>query len=270
MTALYLAVALGVVWWPVTRTESRLHRLRDAARRRSPMPTPAVLVCALPLVLTVLAGVPAGVSSAVVAAGLIWQWQRTRRVRRRDGEIAALLLALSVMIAELSVGAPPARACTAAARELRSAEGVSGAVADGLAAMSGRAELGGDVLDTAAAGHPDRGDAASWRRVAVAWHLADRHGLPMIELLESVRSDLLERRQFAARTHAGLAGPRATAAVLAGLPVIGVLLGQLMGANPLAVLLGGGPGGALLIVGTALSMAGWVWAQRITERAARR
>ena len=216
------------------------------------------------------AGIAAGLSAALVAAGVTWQWRRTRRVRIGEEETADLLLALSVMIAELSVGAPPAHACAAAARELQPDDGSSGAVACGLAAMSGRAELGGDVLDRPPADDLDHGDDASWRRIAVAWQMADRHGLPMIELLESVRSDLLERRQFAARAHAGLAGPRATATVLAGLPVIGVLLGQLMGADPLGVLLGGDLGGILLIVGTALSMAGWVWAQRITDRAARR
>ncbi|MDY6808847.1 MAG: type II secretion system protein F [Actinomycetota bacterium] len=270
MIPLLLAAALCVVWWPVTRTEHRLGNLRGAKARRASMPARVVAVVALPVGLAVGAGVAAALSAALVAAGLLWQWHRTRRVRRRDQETTDLLLALSVMIAELSVGAPPAHACAAAARELHSSHGPSGAVAGGLTAMSGRAELGGDVLDRAPAGQPDLGDDASWRRIAVAWQMADRHGLPMIELLESVRSDLLERRQFAARTHAGLAGPRATAAVLAGLPVIGVLLGQLMGAEPLTVLLGSDLGGILLVVGTAMAMAGWMWAQRITDRAARR
>ena len=69
-----------------------------------------------------------------------------------------------------------------------------------------------------------------------------------------------------ARTEAGLAGARATATVLAGLPVLGVGLGQLMGAAPLGILLAGGLGGIMLVVGTALVCAGLLWTDRIAAR----
>ncbi|MFD4181263.1 hypothetical protein ACFWPB_09120, partial [Rhodococcus sp. NPDC058514] len=65
---------------------------------------------------------------------------------------------------------------------------------------------------------------------------------------------------------AGLAGARATAAVLACLPVLGIALGQLMGAGPLRVLLSGGLGGLLLILGTLFVCAGLLWTDRITGR----
>lgn len=65
-----------------------------------------------------------------------------------------------------------------------------------------------------------------------------------------------------------MAGARATAAILAGLPVLGVLLGQLIGAQPLRFLLGGHAGGWLLVVGTMLVCGGLLWSDRITDRVA--
>jgi tight adherence protein B len=88
----------------------------------------------------------------------------------------------------------------------------------------------------------------------------------MADLVQSVREDLVARRRFAERTRAALAGARATATVLAGLPVLGVLLGEAMGARPVAVLLGGGLGGILLVVGVTLVVAGLAWTRRITEK----
>src|SRR5699024_11225229 len=77
---------------------------------------------------------------------------------------------------------------------------------------------------------------------AAAWRLAEQHGLGMADLLETVRDDLTARRDHARRIDAGMAGARATAAVLAALPALGIALGQPMGAAPLSVLLGGGIG----------------------------
>ena len=50
-----------------------------------------------------------------------------------------------------------------------------------------------------------------------------------------------------------MAGARTTAAVLAGLPVLGIGLGQLIGADPSSFLLSGGAGGWLLVIGVALA-----------------
>ncbi|AZG47445.1 type II secretion system F family protein [Gordonia insulae] len=264
MTLVLLAVAVAVHWWPATRVEHRLTTLNVSVRSAPSVPWTVIGACAAPVVAMIAGSGQVAVAVSLVCVTLMWRRRRSRRTRGQEQEASDLALALSVMIAELSVGAPPAHACASAARELARARADSPVVA-GLGTMAGRAELGGEVVaEGEASGH------LSWRRVGVAWQLADRHGLPIVELLESVRADLLARKQFAARTRAGLAGPRATATVLAGLPVIGILLGELMGAHPLGVLLGGRLGGLLLIIGTALSMAGLVWADRITDRVANR
>ncbi|MBS4101264.1 secretion protein F, partial [Tsukamurella paurometabola] len=93
-------------------------------------------------------------------------------------------------------------------------------------------------------------------------------GIGMGELLASVREDLRARERYERRAHSALAGARATAQVLAALPVLGVAMGQLIGADPLGTLLGTGAGGALLVVGTCLTCAGLLWSRAIADRAA--
>jgi len=57
--------------------------------------------------------------------------------------------------------------------------------------------------------------------------------------------------------------------VLAGLPLLGIALGQAIGAAPLALLLRDTTGGLLLVVGTVLVCLGLWWTERITARAVR-
>ena len=89
------------------------------------------------------------------------------------------------------------------------------------------------------------------------------HGLAIAALMRAAQRDIVERQRFSARVTAGMAGARATAAILAGLPVLGVLLGQLIGARPLSFLLSGSAGGWLLVVGSTLACGGLLWSDRI-------
>ncbi|MGY2063275.1 hypothetical protein ACW9HQ_50995, partial [Nocardia gipuzkoensis] len=104
-------------------------------------------------------------------------------------------------------------------------------------------------------------------RIADAWQLADQYGLALADLLATARSDLLARIRFRDRTSAALAGPRATAAVLAALPLLGITLGHLMGASPLTILLHPGPGTLLLPLGAALACTGVLWTDALTRKA---
>ena len=96
-----------------------------------------------------------------------------------------------------------------------------------------------------------------------------RNGVPTASLLEALRRDLVQRAEFVARTEAGLAGPRATAMVLAGLPVLGLGLGELMGAHPVGVLLGSPFGSILLVLGVVLAAVGVVWSDAIVDKVLR-
>lgn len=106
-------------------------------------------------------------------------------------------------------------------------------------------------------------------RVAAAWHVAEERGVALADLLDAVRRDLAGRIRFRSRTEAGLAGARSTAAVLAGLPLLGIAPGQAIGDAPLALLLRDTTGGLLLVVGAVLVCLGLWWTERITARAVR-
>jgi tight adherence protein B len=168
--------------------------------------------------------------------------------------------ALEVLVGELRAGAHPARAFAVAAAESPGAVGIS------LQRVAARSRLGADVAAGLSAAQADSAIPAYWRRLAVFWDLAAQRGLGMAVLMQAAHEDIVDRRRFGERIHAELAGARATAAILAALPLLGVFLGELIGARPVHFLLGGGLGGVLLVTGTGLIAAGLAWADRIIER----
>lgn len=264
------ALGAAVLLWAPARAELRIGGLfgPDAARRRADLTS--VLAVGVPVSALVFVGVGLALATAILVAVVGWIRRRRRSERDHQRRLDDLLMALSLMIAELSVGAPQVHACEVAAAELRrraSDDANRSEIADGLEAMACRASLGGATVEAVESGDEAlESDAASWRRIGIAWQTAERHGLPMIDMLTALRSDLSARRGFVDRTRAGLAGPRATAMVLAGLPLLGIALGQATGADPLRVLMGEGLGGILLVVGCGLAAAGVVWAERITGK----
>lgn len=211
-------------------------------------------------VVVVLLGSPAVSAAATLAVATGWM-RRRRNERRRRGrrEGMAVAAALEVMVGELRVGAHPANAFAASAAES------DGAVAAAFRTAAARAGLGADVAAGLRSVGRHSAVPALWDRVAVGWQLADEHGLAMSGLMRAVQRDVSERLGFADRVDAGLAGARATAITLASLPVLGLVLGQLVGAHPVRFLLGDGAGGWLLVIGTALVCAGVTWADRIIE-----
>ena len=212
-------------------------------------------------VLTVLLLPPAVVvATAILAATLGARRHRTRRTRRRLADSQRLAAALETLVGELRVGAHPVTAFGVAAAECE------GPVGDSLRAVAARARLGADVAAGLRAVAESSSVPVQWNRLAVCWQLAAEHGLAISVLMRAAQRDIVERHRFTARVEAGLAGARATAVILAALPVVGVLLGQLIGARPVAFLLGGGVGGWLLVVGVVLVCVGLVWADRLTDR----
>lgn len=231
------------------------------AKRPRRRPPAALAVIGLPFVVAAAVAAPAATLSGVLAASMAQvrrRHRRRRRLRRTEGDRMAA--ALQTVVGELRVGAHPVRAFGTAAAESGGDLGVA------LRAVAARARLGSDV----AAGLRQIGSASVvpvyWSRVEVCWRLAAEHGLPMSLLMRAAQRDILERQRYTDRVQAALAGARATAAILAGLPVLGVVLGELVGAQPVRFLLGGG--GWLLVAGTGLVCAGVGWADRIIDRLA--
>lgn len=214
----------------------------------------AVAVVVMPLT-TVLSG---ALASAVVGA----RYRRRRRSRRGTEEARALEAGLDVLVGELRVGVHPVRAFDVAADE------TAGAVSAALRAVAARARLGADVAAGLRAAAASSALPQLWERLAVCWQLASDHGLAIATLMRAAQRDIVERQRFSSAVASGLAGARATAAILAGLPLLGLLLGQLIGAQPLRFLSDGHAGGWFLMAGVALTCAGLWWSDRITDRVA--
>lgn len=257
VAAALLAVAL------VTAPPRRRRLCGAKTTHRSRRMAAVVVIAAALGAIVSLVSPAAAVAGALVATvvGLRLRRRRRRRCRRTQGE--SMAAGLRTVVGELRIGAHPVRAFDTAATE---AADPGGAVATALRALAARARMGSDV----AAGIADLGSASAlpvhWSRVEVCWRLAADHGLPISLLMSAAYRDIVERQRFSDRVDAALAGPRATAMILAGLPVFGVALGHLIGAQPLRFLLGGG--GWLLVTGVTLVCAGLGWADHIIDRLA--
>lgn len=263
--AFLVLLAGAALCWPSRVPAHRLRALlggrptRPARPRRGPG---RLLTVAMPsLAALAVCGPGAALAAAVGAATLHTRWRHRNRAR---GELAAaesMADAVQGLVTELRAGAHPVAAAEAAARDAREP------AAAVLATVAATARLGGD-LATALHRFTDTNPAIvpALRPLVHAWDLAHRHGLPLADVLDSVWRDVSTRVRFAGRVRARLAGPRASGAVLAGLPLLGILLGEAMGADPLRVLLGTGAGQALLAVGVCLACAGVGWVARLTSR----
>ncbi|MCE0768347.1 secretion system protein [Pseudonocardia kujensis] len=253
-------LAAALVCAPGSSAARRLRVLVPAGTTRTSVVPPfRVLVVLGGAGLGLLLGGPAGAAAGAAAAEVVRR--RRARARARAGATTAateLAEAVSRIVEELRSGAHPATA-------------LDGARADGplaaqaLAPAAAAARLGDDVPAALRRAAGARADlvAAELRRLAGAWSLADRHGAPLADLLSGTLADLRWRLAFEARVRARLAGPRATAGVLTALPVLGLGLGHLLGADPLGVLRGSLLGQVLLVVGSGLLLAGLLWSDRI-------
>jgi tight adherence protein B len=273
IAAAFLAAALFC--WPAGA--GRL-RLADLRRRPSAPPTsgfvPVLAAWASPrgelvlVVLTTAAGALmaglAGGLAAVMVAGTASACHRVSRARREMATATTELSdALGILVAELRAGAHPADAVRAAADRHTEA---AGEVVLALATVSAAARLGGDVPAALRGAGPAQ-LRCWWQRLAAAWSLAEQHGIALADVLDAVRCDTEHRVRFTTEVQARLAGPRATAVVLAWLPLLGLALGQAVGAAPLRVLSGTSSGHVLLVTGTALACAGMWWSARLISRA---
>ena len=258
-----LLTGLALLCWPDTRAPARLRAIagpNPRKRLRTPHPSAAATMAAAVVAGWLVAG-PGGVVAATLLAATIRRQLRARAESRRtltatDG----LAEALRALVAGLRTGAHPASAAESAAEDAHPETATT------MRAIAAAARLDGDlttVLDTART--PALAEAL--RRVGRAWQLAQRHGLPLADVLDAVRRDLEQRARFTRQVLARMAGPRSSAVVLSLLPVVGVALGVTVGADPLGVLTGTGPGQVLLVTGVTFMCVGIAWSGRITNRA---
>lgn len=110
------------------------------------------------------------------------------------------------------------------------------------------------------------GQAADWQQLAATLSLAQQTGMPLSQILYRL-ADALEAGEDANQAReAASAGPKATANLLAWLPVAGLGLAHMLGAS-LGELLTTLTGWILLLAGAALAFAGRIWTNRMMKTA---
>ncbi|OSC61614.1 hypothetical protein B5181_26930, partial [Streptomyces sp. 4F] len=139
----------------------------------------------------------------------------------------------------------------------------SGGLGDGQTAVLAAARFGGDVPVALAAAARQPG-AEGLRGLAACWRVAVDQGAGLAAGLEGA---LRAERDQRCDLRAQLAGARATAVMLAGLPLFGLLLGSALGSDPLRVLLHTGAGLGCLLAGGVLEGLGVWWVTRIVRKA---
>ncbi|GAB3443137.1 type II secretion system F family protein [Actinophytocola sediminis] len=263
-------LCLAVLCWPTRPTSTRLHTLRPPARprwrRRPPRPGAVTLTCASVVVGWLIAGPLAAAAAALTTATAMRRWRargdHTRSLTATEG----IADATRSLVAALRAGAHPADAAESAAEDAHPS------AAGPMRAIAAAARLDGDLdraMRTAATGLPTTLPTVL-ARLSRAWALAQRHGLPLADVLDAVVRDLDQRVRFTRRVLANMAGPRTSATVLTVLPALGIAIGQLIGANPLHVLTATPAGRVMLLLGAVFLCAGIAWCARLTNQAVAR
>jgi tight adherence protein B len=275
MTLCWLAAGLAVLCWPVPRlTERRLRWLAVSERlvaprscrlaERSPRQPSGRLVFAIVAAITATSALTVSipVAAAVAAAtGTVGALVLRVTTRRRDTAAdVALAGAVGLLCAELAVGSSRASA-------LRAAADLPGPWQRGFGRASEAAARGDDPMSALRA---DTGPShPAVQALITAWGVSDRTGTALAGVMSRVEADLTARRDQSRQLAVAVAGARSSAALLAGLPLLGIGLGSALGARPLALLFGSTSGQVLLAVGVVLDVLGVMWTARIIDGAER-
>ncbi|MFF4160605.1 type II secretion system F family protein [Streptomyces sp. NPDC001678] len=191
-----------------------------------------------------------------LAVPLVRRWLAAReRQRERERRESAVIDMCGTVAGELRAGRQPG----AAVSGLRET-----GLGPGWPAVPAAARFGGDVPDALRkAGR--RPGAEGLQGVAACWRVAVDGGAGLAAGLERVAAALGAERDQREDLRAQLAGTRSTAVMLALLPVLALLMGAALGAEPLRVLLHTPTGLGCLLLGGLLECAGIAWTQRIVR-----
>ncbi|OLF15861.1 type II secretion system F family protein [Actinophytocola xanthii] len=256
-------LALAALTWPPGQPARRLRALHFARHpTRSWRPPRLSLITSICLAVPtgwLAADLPGAAAAALLATTLHRRWRARTDLRRSLAATDGLTEALRSLVAALRAGAHPAHAAETAAADAHPAAAAS------MRAISATARLDGDIHR--ALSMTESPTPTVLARIAQAWSLAQRHGLPLADILAATVRDLEQRQRFTRQVTARMAGPRASATVLALLPLLGITMGEAVGAHPIHVLTTTAVGQALLLAGVALQCAGTTWCARLTSQA---
>lgn len=196
------------------------------------------------------------VAAAVASIGVMRLTAASRHARDAAGRRRQVVEACEEIAGALRAGQPLAAALDGAASawpELRRA--------------AGAAHLGGDVPEALRSVATLPG-ATTMGRLAGAWQLCARTGAGLAFAVEQVLDTARAEQSTLLLVDSELASARATSRLVTALPVVVLLAAQGIGADPWHFLLATVPGGACLLVGVILTVAGLEWIERIARDAA--
>jgi tight adherence protein B len=187
--------------------------------------------------------------------------RRLTRDRSRDAASGSreLVTLLEGLAGALRAGLTPVRALAVTRSAVADGPDPLRALVDRLAAAS----AAGGPLAPVWRGAAERLDSPALHAVAEAWGLTERHGAPVVDVLDTLVAALRDQARTEAAVATALAAPRATAALLGALPLGGVVLGELVGVHPVSVLLGTPAGRVAGAMGLVASLGGRLWMRRL-------
>lgn len=188
-------------------------------------------------------------------------WARVKRpsaARTAESWHVASIELCQALSAELAAGRTPGEALTRALAAVDLPRPLNPLVA--------AARDGGDVAAAFREVAPAQG-GEGLRRLAACWEVSVSVGAGLSGLVDRVGNSLRAAQAHRGEVSAQLAGPRATARMLAALPALGLLMAAGLGMNPLGFLFGSVPGLGCLVVGVALDVCGLWWTHRMSSRA---
>jgi tight adherence protein B len=202
------------------------------------------------------------VAGLAIASVVVSRVRRNLRAASARDQCAAATVEITFALAgELRAGRTPAQALAAVA-------GVAGPLRPALEAAGAAVAVGADPARELARAAVLAG-AERLHYVAAAWAVAESAGGRVAVVLERLSEAMDCDDELRQELDAAMAGPRATMVLLAGLPLLGLALGQAVGAHPLGLLVHRPLGWGLLSAATILDGLG-VLATRAIARSALR
>jgi tight adherence protein B len=261
LAALSLAAAIAMSGRrrPAERLSSRPDETAQPTVSRGALWLAAALVGSA---IVALRAPPVPLLIAAVAGVLAVRVRRSVAAAKAREERAAATVEITFALAgELRAGRTPAQALAAVA-------GLAGPLQPALEAACAAVAVGADpAAELERAAHLP--GAERLRYVAAAWVVAASAGGRVAVVLERLSEAMDSDDELRQELESAMAGPRATMVLLAGLPVLGLLLGQSVGAHPVGFLIHRPLGWGLLSAAALLDGLGVLATRAIARRAMR-